>query len=166
MFRILRNNVLCSIATVRGNRAHINTAYFACSPDLELYFLSAPDAVHCRNLGANPSMAVTVFSSAQTWGKPDRGIQLFGVAREARGRQAEAAERCYAKRFPAYALTVAGTSEANRRQARQLRSYRFYRFVPTKAKILDEREFGGGVFVVVAISRRLLRSARGQRRVA
>lgn len=154
MFRILRNNVLCSIATVRGNRAHINTAYFAYSPALELYFLSAPDSVHCRNLEANPSMAMTVFSSAQTWGKPDRGIQLFGVARKARGREAEVARRWYAKRFRAYALTVTGTSEANRRQTRQLQSYRFYRFVPTKVKVLDEREFGDGVFVVAAIPRR------------
>lgn len=158
MFRILRNNVLCSIATLRGNRAHINTAYFAYSPALELYCLSAPDSVHCRNLEVNPSMAMTVFSTAQTWGKPDRGMQLFGVARQARGHQADVAERWYARRFRAYALAVAGASEANRRQARQLRSYRFYRFVPTKLKILDEREFGSGVFVVVAIPRRRPRS--------
>ena len=162
MLRILRNDVLCSIATVRGSRAHVNTAYFAFSPALELYFLSAPDSVHCRNLEANPSMAMTVFSTAQTWGKPDRGVQLFGIAREARGHEADVAERWYAKRFRAYALAVAGTSEANRRQTRQLRSYRFYRFVPVKAKILDEREFGGGVFVAVAIPRRRLRSPRAR----
>lgn len=40
VFRILEENVLCSIATVTAaTRAHINTAYFCYSDDLELYFL-------------------------------------------------------------------------------------------------------------------------------
>jgi len=154
VFRVLRGNVLCSIATVtRAHRAHINTAYFVYSLDLDLYFLSDPNSLHCRNLSANPSMGMTVFNSAQAWGRPDRGIQLFGSAREARGEEAEAARRVYGRRFRAYSLIMAGTSEEDRKQARQLGSYRFYHFIPNRVKILDEREFGGGVFVVVAIER-------------
>src|SRR6266496_1559095 len=123
LFRVLRGNVLCSIATVtRRGRAHINTAYFAYSPDLDLYFLSDRNSLHCRNLAMNPSMAMTVFRSTQTWGKPDRGVQLFGSAHEARGSEAEAAERAYARRFPPYGRILAGTSGVDRSQARQLRS--------------------------------------------
>ena len=48
------------------------------------------------------SAAVAVFRSTQTWGGSDRGIQLFGRARELRGRAALDAERLYAKRFRAY----------------------------------------------------------------
>src|SRR5205823_5353188 len=41
LFRILARTQLCSIATVaRGSRAHINTAFFAYSAYLALYFLS------------------------------------------------------------------------------------------------------------------------------
>src|SRR3989442_734581 len=44
VFRILRDSALCSMSTVApGNRAHINTAYFCYSPDLNFYFLSDPD---------------------------------------------------------------------------------------------------------------------------
>ncbi len=159
ILRVLRRNVLCSMSTVtRGNQAHINTAYFCYSDALELYFLSDSGSLHSKNLAANPSMAVTVFNSEQTWGNPDRGIQLFGTCREARGPQAKKAERLYGARFPLYTRLITGPSREEQRQAAQLRSYRFYQFVPHRAKVLDEGEFGGGVFVVTNV--RKSRSSR------
>jgi len=47
-----------------------------------------------------------------------------------------------------------GLSPAERRQAALLRSYAFYRFLPGRIKILDEREFGGAMFVTAAVVRR------------
>lgn len=143
VFRILRRNVLCSMATVaREDRAHINTAYFCYSPDLELYFLSYPTSLHCKNLKRNPSMAMTIFDSSQNWGDPDRGVQLFGSCSEVRGDEAKEAERLYLGRFPRYEDL-----------APRLRPCRFYRFLPRRVKVLDEREFGGGVFVATAVRR-------------
>jgi len=154
LFRILRGNVLCSISTVApGKRAHINTAYFCFSPDLLLYFLSDADSIHARNLERNASMAVTIFRSAQKWGVANRGIQLFGIARQAKGDQEKKAERFYGKRFPAYLRYTLSTRTKDRRMRGGLRSYRFYRFVPRTIKILDEAEFGGGVFVVATVPR-------------
>lgn len=147
LFRILQETVLCSMATVNGlNRAYINTAYFSYSQDLVLYFLSHRRAVHCRNLVANPSMAMTVFDSSQAWGNPDRGLQLFGNCQEAQGRQITKAERVYSERFLEYARQFA-------LPASRLRSYRFYRLVPRRVKVFDEREFGPGVFVVASVIR-------------
>ncbi|HEU4384872.1 MAG TPA: pyridoxamine 5'-phosphate oxidase family protein [Anaeromyxobacteraceae bacterium] len=152
--RILRGTELCSVATVSpGKRAHVSAAYFAYSPDLELYFLSDPASRHCRNLERNASMAVAVFRSDQVWGRADRGMQLFGTCREVWGRQARLAERVYAKRFPGYVRTLRGTSPGDRRIAAQLRGYGRYRFVPRWVKILDEREFGDGVLVVATVPR-------------
>ena len=152
--RILRENVLCSMSTIApGNRAHINTAYFCYSPDLTLYFLSDPGSLHCKNLERHPSMAMTIFTSAQDWGGSDRGMQLFGTCRRIRGRATKESERLYGARFPAYGRWMRGTSEDDRRQAAQLRSYGLYRFRPTAVKILDEREFGGGVFVLASVRR-------------
>ena len=150
--RILRENVLCSIATVApGDRAHINTAYFCYSDRLEFYFLSDPSSTHCRNLARNPSMAMAIFRSSQPWNRSGRGLQLFGTCREARGSHAARGERLYGERFRSYRTWMAGTSERERRLAAGLRTYRFYRFVPTKVKILDEAEFGGGVFVTASL---------------
>lgn len=152
--RILGENVLCSMSTIGSrNRPHINTAYFCYSPSMEIFFVSDADSVHCRNLDRSPSMAMAVFRSTQTWGGSDRGLQLFGTCHPAAGPLARRAAGIYGKRFPRYARMVASTSGAEKRAADQLRSYTFYRFVPRTVKILDEREFGGAMFVVVSVPR-------------
>jgi uncharacterized protein YhbP (UPF0306 family) len=147
IFNIFDRNVLCSMATVtKKQRAHINTAYFAYSKEPELFFCSYPDSIHCQNLSGNSSMAVTVFESAQTWGKPDTGIQLFGSCYEAKGNWRKKAEKVYGSRFKGF---VKWKREIEREDGEF--TLRFYRFVPTQAKILDEKVFGGGVFVSVSL---------------
>lgn len=149
MARILKKTELCAMATVAGNgRAHVNTAYFTHSNALELYFLSHPTSRHCRNLEANPTMAIAVFDSAQTWGELDRGLQLFGTCREARGVAARTAERTYGRRFKPYAGWKAEIDDTDAAW-----EYRFYRFVAKRVKVFDEREFGGAVFVTATVVR-------------
>jgi uncharacterized protein YhbP (UPF0306 family) len=133
--RLLDSSTLCAIATVtpRG-QAHVNTAYFAFSPEFEVIWMSEPGAQHSRNLGAIPSAAIAVYDSTQQWGRPDRGIQLFGAARELASRAAAEAERVYASRFPQSAPM-------------DLSAYSFYRFRPRRMKLFDEAELGAGVFV-------------------
>lgn len=149
IFRVLQDNVLCSMATITaGNRAHINTGYFCYSRELDLYFLSHPGSMHCRNLASNSSMAVTIFSSAQDWRRPGRGLQLFGNCNLATGPEEREGERLYAERFPAYP-----DWRANLKDTDLALQYRFYRFVAANLKLLDEEEFGDGVFLRAAISR-------------
>src|SRR5919108_684010 len=77
--RVLNATVLAAWATVSPEgQAHVNIGYFAYSESLTLYLLSHPNSRHCRNLRVNPSMAVAVFASNQSWTEPGRGIQLFG----------------------------------------------------------------------------------------
>lgn len=154
VFRILNENVLCSIATVTGrNRAHINTAYFCYSDDLELYFFSHPNSLHCRNLSRRSSLGITIFSSSQPWGSPGRGLQLFGRCQQATGLHADRAERLYAKRFAAY-----GSWRATVKERDAGGDYRFYRVVVKTLKILDEQALGDAVFIDAAINR-----GRGER---
>ena len=137
--RLLDASTLCAIATVGPrNRAHVNTAYFAWSGDFAVVWLSEPEARHSRNLRTNPSVAIAVYDSSQTWGRPDRGIQLFGSARELRGAPARDAQSLYARRFSEY-------NDAN------LAAYRVYRFRPRRVKLFDERALGAGVFVTAKI---------------
>jgi hypothetical protein len=78
---LLEASTLCAIATVDGRgRSYINTAYFAWTRDFEIVWLSEPGAQHSKNVAAYDSVALAVFDSTQTWGNPDRGIQLFGRA--------------------------------------------------------------------------------------
>jgi uncharacterized protein YhbP (UPF0306 family) len=139
---LLDASTLCAIASVSPQRrAHVNTAYFAWSEALELVWLSERSASHSRNIRANPAVAIAVYDSGQTWGKPDRGIQLFGEARELPGPSAGDAEAVYDARFPAYRSPDFG------------RGYAFYGFRPRRIKLFDEPALGGGVFVTARVGR-------------
>ena len=136
---LLEASTLCAIATVtRAGRSYVNTAYFAWAPDFKLVWLSAPGAQHSRNVRADGSVAIAVFDSDQSWGNPDRGIQLFGDASEVRGAAADEAEAVYAARFPAY-------------ERPSFSEYRFYRFRTRRLKLFDERALGGGTFVTASV---------------
>jgi len=136
---LLDASTLCTIATVTpAGRAHVNTAYFGWSPDLEIVWLSEPRADHSRNLRANDSVAIAVYDSSQFWDEPDRGIQLFGTARETEGDAADQARVVYTARFPRFAAT-------------DLRAYRFYRFRPRRLKLFDERTLGPNTFVTARV---------------
>jgi uncharacterized protein YhbP (UPF0306 family) len=138
---LLDASALCAIATVApGSRAHVNTAYFAWSPDFDIVWMSEPNARHSRNLRANKTVAIAVFDSGQTWGEPDRGIQLFGSADEAQGRAVERAAALYASRF-------------QRGREFDLTAYRVYLFRPRRLKLFNERALGGGVFVTAKVAR-------------
>lgn len=145
LVRLLRENRLASFATVdaRG-RAYINTAYFAWLPDWSIVFFSYPDSTHVRNLVRNPSMGVAIFDSHQRWGGADRGLQMAGICRRARGSSAAEATRAYARRFP-------GFHEWRDRESQETGEFglQAFRFTPHRVKLLDERSLGGGTFVVV-----------------
>jgi uncharacterized protein YhbP (UPF0306 family) len=116
----------------------VNTAYFAWSATFDIVWISDRGARHSRNLASNPSAAVSVYDSNQVWGEADRGIQLFGTAREVPGKAAPDAERLYSARFPSF--RDAGVSATT-----------FYRLRARRLKLFDELELGGGVFVTASI---------------
>jgi uncharacterized protein YhbP (UPF0306 family) len=138
--QLLDASTLCAIATVDPrSHAHINTAYFAWTLDFDVVWLSEPGAKHSRNIRANDSVAVAVYDSTQTWGRPDRGIQLFGAAREI-DPPAAGHEELYATRFPTYS----SVDES---------AYRFYVLRTARLKLFDESELGPGVFVTARVAR-------------
>lgn len=138
--QLLNASSLCAIATVApASRAHVNTAYFAWNQDFDLIWLSEPGAKHSRNIRKNDTVAIAVYDSSQSWGTPDRGIQLFGTAREVEGADAQGPEALYAKRFPEY-------------RQEDLGAFRFYVFRPRRLKLFDERTLGAGVFITASIT--------------
>jgi predicted pyridoxine 5'-phosphate oxidase superfamily flavin-nucleotide-binding protein len=135
--RLMNASPLCALATVTpAGRAHINHMYFAWSDGYEVFWISDPESLHSRNLERNASAAITVFASNQVWGKPDRGIQLFGTAGTAEG---PAGARAYAKRFKDF------DAEGN--------DLPVYRFRPRTVKLFDERSIAGGTLVTARVTR-------------
>jgi uncharacterized protein YhbP (UPF0306 family) len=140
---------LCALATVSpGGRPHINHMYFARSDPFDVVWISDSDSRHSRNLLAKPSAAVTIYDSHQTWGRPDRGIQLFGTAGMMTGRAAEQVARAYSARFP-YDPSGADSDPV-------------YRFRPREVKLFYERILGAGTLVSAKVIGERLAWARTQ----
>ncbi|HEV8316273.1 MAG TPA: pyridoxamine 5'-phosphate oxidase family protein [Vicinamibacterales bacterium] len=128
---------LCALATVSpGGRAHINHMYFAWTDRFEVIWISDADSLHSRNLARNSSAAVTVYASNQVWGRPDRGIQLFGTAGATDSRDAISA---YGRRFNDF------DTDAN--------ELPFYRFRARTVKLFDERSLAAGTIVSARVTR-------------
>ena len=138
-FGLLDASSLCAISTLSPRTtAHINTAYFVWSHELDIFWLSDPAARHSRNIRVRPNTAIAVYDSQQVWGRPDRGIQLFGSTLRLPAAETAHAESLYAARFPKYATPDLG-------------AYRFYRFRTGRLRVFDESAFGPGVFVTARI---------------
>ena len=134
-------STLCAIATVsRGGKAHISHVYCAWDEWFRVYWISDPDSLHSRNLVTNGSAAVSIYDSKQTWGKQDRGIHLFGTARDLAGGQAREAEAAYAKRFRDFDPST-------------LEDLRYYRFNPRSIQLFDERALDAGTLVTARVTR-------------
>ncbi|HEV2014062.1 MAG TPA: pyridoxamine 5'-phosphate oxidase family protein [Candidatus Dormibacteraeota bacterium] len=130
---------LCSLATVSpARKAHINHMYFAWNERFEVVWISDAESLHSRNLTRTSSAAVTIYDSHQTWGRPDRGIQLFGVAAVTKGRASEDARHLYARRFRDY------DADSDDLPA--------YRFRPRTVKLFDERSLAGGTLVTARVT--------------
>jgi uncharacterized protein YhbP (UPF0306 family) len=141
--RLMNAAPLCSLATVSpGNRAHINHMYFAWSGWFDVYWISDADSVHSKNLLRNRSAAITVYDSKQTWGRPDRGMQLFGMAGVVTGKAAGEAASSYAARFKDFAADASDLP--------------YYRFRPRTVKLFDERALDPGTLVTARITRERL----------
>ena len=131
-------STLCALSTVSpGASAHINHMYFAWNDAFEVFWISDPDSLHSRNLARKSSAAITIYDSRQTWGRPDRGIQLSGTAGVAR--DVREAERAYSTRFKSYG----GLDD----------SLCYYSFRPRTVKLFDERSLAGGTLVTARVTR-------------
>ena len=151
--RLLGANTLCSMATrSEAGAVHINTAFFCFDDELQLYFLSHPDSVHCRNLARVPQMAVAVCDSHQAWGDPHSGLQLLGTGGLATDEADGKARRLYAARFPLYREFLRRALEEQPENS-SFRRLRFYRFLPERVQILDEWEFGEEAFIPATLGR-------------
>jgi uncharacterized protein YhbP (UPF0306 family) len=138
-FDLLDASALCAVSTVSPRAAaHVATVYFAWNREFEVFWLSAVDARHSCNVHSRPSVAIAVYDSGQAWGRPDRGIQLFGLARRLAAVEAVRAESFYAARFERHASADLG-------------AYRFYGFRAERLKVFDESVFGSGTFVTARV---------------
>ena len=135
---LLSNNSLCAMASISGNIAHINTAYFVYDSNLSLYFLSQPTDMHSANITQNSSVAIAIWSQSKQWGEDLQGVQLFGTCKQiGLGKQLISAMKLFLTRFPAFKAIMKHPGEF----ADGVPS-RMYAVEVSSLKLLDEPQFG------------------------
>jgi len=89
--RLLRAQSTLSLSTSSPEgRPHIAPVFFLADNDLCLYWFSAPNSRHSRDLARNAAAAVAVFAPTENW-REIRGVQMRGraaVVRDAARRSA------------------------------------------------------------------------------
>ena len=77
IYKYLTTQQLMSLATL-GNYPWPAIVYFIADTDLNLYFISHPDDLHCQNILQDNRVAITIFESNQPNSKDKIGIQYSG----------------------------------------------------------------------------------------
>lgn len=63
----------------------ISTLYYSVDRDMNIYFLSNPETIHCRQIEKNPKVAVAIVDSPQKPASLKKGIQIYGKAKRISG---------------------------------------------------------------------------------
>ncbi len=75
---------LMTIATF-GDAPWAAAVYFVMDSDLNIYFISSPDTIHCQNITLNPNVAITITDSSQEVTDKKVGVQISGEAEQISG---------------------------------------------------------------------------------
>lgn len=65
-----------------GEYPWIASVYYSFDKDLNLYFLSDPATLHCRQIAQNPQVSVAIADSHQKVTELKKGLQIYGLARQ------------------------------------------------------------------------------------
>jgi uncharacterized protein YhbP (UPF0306 family) len=79
LLKYLKTQRLMSIATF-SKEPWIASVFYAVDDDFSLYFVSEPDARHCRDIEKNNIVVLAIADSHQTTKDKKKGVQIKGVA--------------------------------------------------------------------------------------
>lgn len=77
----VRERFQLTLATY-GEHPWIATVYYSFDDDLNLYFLSDPNTLHCQQIAQNPQVAVSISDAPQNPASEKKGLQAFGLAEQ------------------------------------------------------------------------------------
>jgi len=107
-------------------------AVFYANDGFTIYFLSAPDSRHCRNLVDNPRASAAVHADYSDW-KEIKGVQMEGTVSVLAGEEEEKARRIYGTKFP----IVGKLEQAPASIINAFAKVRWYRLIPERLYFID-----------------------------
>ncbi|AMN47690.1 hypothetical protein ACG33_11380 [Steroidobacter denitrificans] len=126
------------VVATAGEEGVAAAAVFYVNHGLNFYFVSAPHTRHCRNMLADPRVAITIHEDYIDWSSI-KGVQMNAIGRELAGSESEAAQHLYVAKFPEVFTSSAASSEIGP----SLLKARWYELAVNKLRFIDNaRSFG------------------------
>lgn len=127
---VLGKGYLMSMATIDGGGAWVCDVIYIHDEDLNIYWMSDPDARHSQAIVKNNSVAGTITVNGQ--GEDNLGIQFEGIAEKIDGARYDLALKHYAKR----------KKPTPKESDDVLRGGSWYILKPKKIELICEKLFG------------------------
>lgn len=134
--KFLSRHNLMAVATY-GDHPWVANVYYSFDPDLTLYFLSDPATLHCRQIEANPQVAVSIFDSHQSINQPKRGLQLWGEASQISGQT----KIMHVVKLWKSSLKVSDATITYENMIKKVITGRMYQIIPKQIKLFDQKLF-------------------------
>ncbi len=146
---ILDNNTIFSMSSINGNSSYINSAFFAYSTNLNLYFLTEETTQHAQNVLINSSVAVSLCNNAKLYGENLQGLQLFGTCKITPFLQTTEAITIYMQRFPLFRKIIKNPEDF----ITGILKSKLYRIEIHSIKLIDEPQFGRRRYIKAQVLR-------------
>jgi len=132
----LKDQKLMAVATF-GKHPWIASVYYSFDNDLNLYFLSDPATLHCRQIEQNPQVAVSIADSRQKVIDLKKGLQIYGIAKQISG----ALKIKHTLRSWKDALNVIDKELTYTNMLKKVIKGRMYQITPKRIKLFDQKLF-------------------------
>lgn len=101
---IIDANAYLTLGTADGSgRPWVSPVYFACGDYTDFFWVSAPDALHSRNIGERPDVAIVVFDSCVAIGE-GQAVYAEATAEILDGEALDRAVRIFSERSVAHGV--------------------------------------------------------------
>lgn len=133
----LSRHKLMTVATYGIDHPWIASVYYSFDRDLNLYFLSDPLTLHCRQITSHERVAVAIADSRQAVESLKRGLQLWGVAKEVSG----AGKIKHALRLWKDMLKISNKELSYENMLKKVIKGKIYKITPKRIKLFDQERF-------------------------
>ena len=132
----LKNHKLMSVASF-GDFPWIASVYYTFDNDLNVYFLSSPTTLHCKQIEINNKVAISIADSDQDIGALKRGLQISGIAE----RISDTKKVIHALKIWKQSLGVKDPELTYENMIKQVINGRMYKIIPKRIKLFDQKLF-------------------------
>jgi general stress protein 26 len=141
--QIIVENIYCTVATASlDGKPWISPVFYAYDEQYNIYWVSDKNALHSKNIQANPQGAVVIFNSQAPEGEGD-GVYIEAKVEEVRDEK----EIEYALNIRNLRVTQDEFKVKNPQEVTGEGSWRIYKAIPLKISKLTEGEYINGQYI-------------------